>query len=494
MRIAIGQFAHETNTFCPGVTGIEAFHRRHWLAGEAIRAGHRGVRDDLGGMMAAGERLGVEIVPTFATSAEPSATIAGSAYRAIRDELFGAIRAAGPIDALCLSLHGAGSAEGIDDVEGTLLGELRAALGRALPVVVTLDLHGHTTPAMVEHADALLYCHEYPHVDGYERGEEALALAAAVVRGEARPTMHLERLPMLPPPSTTLDGPARAVNKRCFAWEARPGMLDCAFVHGFPHTDVPIAGSTVPATADGDPRLARQAAEDVAGFVWETRGGFLAPLPGAEEAVRLAAAATATPVVIAEVSDNPGGGAPGDGTHLLRALVAADIPGSCFGFVADPGTAAQAHAAGVGATIAVRLGGKTDGLHGAPLAADAAVKCLTDGRFRYATPMGAGRQADLGPMARLVIGHVDVLVSSVRTQTLDAEVFLLHGIDVSRSRIVGLKSHQHFRAGFDPLAGTIIRCDPPGLTTSNLAQLPYRRLTRPIWPLDDGAARAVPGR
>jgi microcystin degradation protein MlrC len=218
MRIAIGEFAHETNTFCPGLTEVEDFRRRHWLSGDEILAHHRGVRDAFGGMIAEGERLGIAIVPTFATSTEPSATISRRAYAAIRDALFGAIRAVGPVDALCLSLHGAGSAEGCDDVEGTLLGELRQVVGRDLPIVVTLDLHGHTTPAMVEHASALLYCHEYPHVDGVDRGKEAVGLAAQIVRGDVRPVMHLTTLPLIIPPSTTVDGPARAINERCFAW------------------------------------------------------------------------------------------------------------------------------------------------------------------------------------------------------------------------------------------------------------------------------------
>jgi microcystin degradation protein MlrC len=496
MRIGIGEFAHETNTLCAGLTDLSHFRARHWKEGDELLEFHRGVRDPLGGMIAAGERMGLTLVPLLATSTEPSGTIARGTYEAIRDALFGRIRAAGPLDALCLSLHGAGSAEGIDDLEGTLLHELREITGRELPVVVTLDLHGHTTPEMVEHADALLYCHEYPHVDGYDRGVEAVELAARIARGEAHPVMWLEPLPMLLPPSTTMHGPARAVNERCFAWEARPGIIDCAFVHGFPHTDVPIAGAGVLATADGDRNLARQAAQDVAAFIWEIRDAFLQPLPGADEAVRQAMTEQREPVVIAEVSDNPGGGAPGDGTHLLRALLALNAPRTCFGFVADPETAAQAHAGGAGATIQVRLGGKTDRLHGDPVEAEAYVKCLTDGRFRYTTPMGAGTEVTLGPMARLVIGQVDVLVSSVRTQTLDAEVFLLHGIDVRRYRIVGLKSQQHFRAGFEGIAGAIIRCDPPGLTTSNLATLPFRRIRRPTWPLDElpewEASRSAP--
>ena len=485
VRIAIGEFAHETNTFCPGLTEAAAFRASHWLAGAQILAHHRGVRDEMGGMIAAGERDGYEIIPTFVTSTEPSATISRAAYNAIRDELFAAIQAAGAIDALCLALHGAGSAEGIDDVEGHLLAELRGVVGDELPIVVTLDLHGHTTPAMVVHANALLYCHEYPHVDSYDRGVEAVELAARIVRGETHPVMHLVNLPMMLPPATTMAGPARAVNELCFAWEAKPGMIDCALVHGFPHTDVPIVTTGVLATADGDADLAREAATTVARQLWETRESFRQELPGATEAIQSALAAEALPVIVAEVSDNPGGGGPGDGTHLLRALLEANEPRTCFGFITDPEVAAQAHAAGEGATIQVRLGGKTDDLHGAPIAAAAIVRTLSDGRFRYSTPMGAGRQEDLGPMARLAIGNVDVLVSSVRTQTLDDEVFRLHDIDVKDYRIVALKSQQHFRAGFAHLAGTIIRCDTPGLTTSNLSHLPYRRIPRPIWPLDE---------
>ncbi len=485
MRIAIGEFAHETNTFRAGLTGVDRFQAMEWQHGEEILERHQGVREFLGGMIAAGSRLGIEIVPTFAATAEPSATISREAYDTMRDELLAGLRAAGKIDAICLSLHGAGSAEGIDDVEGTLLAEVREAVGTDLPLVVTLDLHGNMTPAMVEHADLLLNCHEYPHVDCYERGMEAVDLAAKLVRGEIRPQMHLEILPMMISPATTMVGPGREVTQACFAWEARPGIIDCAFVHGFPQTDVPIIATSVLATADGDAELARTAAQAVARQIWEMREAFRDDLPGADEAVQLALAAEALPVVIAEVSDNSGGGAPADGTHLLRVLLRENLPNTCFGFLADPEVARQAHEAGTGATVAIRLGGKTDDLHGEPIETSAYVKCLTDGRFRYTTPMGAGRQEDLGPMARLTIGNVDVLVSSVRTQTLDDEVFRLHSIDVTQQRVVALKSHQHFRAGFAHLAGTIIRCDPPGLTTSNLSQLPYRRIQRPIWPLDE---------
>jgi microcystin degradation protein MlrC len=488
MRIAIGEFAHETNTFRAGTTPIEAFRERHWFEGEDILTHHRGVRDNLGGMIEAAERLGIEVYPTLATSTEPSATIARQAYEDIRDRLIGGIRAAGEIDALCLSLHGAGVAEGIDDVEGTLLGEIREVVGPDLPILVTLDLHGNQTPEMARHATILLNCHLYPHTDTYERGAEAVELARQIVDGTLKPAMHVEFIDVVLPPSTTMLSPAKDINDLCWEWESGPGVVDVSFVHGFPHTDIPGICASVVATTNDDPELAERAAKAVAQRIWEMREQFLQQLPDGPEAVRQALAAEARPVVIAEVSDNPGGGAPGDGTHLLRAILDANAPGSCFGFIFDPEVAAQAHAAGVGATIDIRLGAKSDDLHGTPIEVSAYVKCLTDGQFVYSTPMGAGRKVNLGKMARLVIGNVDVLVSSVRTQTLDTEVFILHGIDIDRYAIVGIKSQQHFRAGFEHLAGTIIRADTPGSTSSNLNTMPFKRLRRPVWPFDERVA------
>lgn len=484
MRFVIGEFAHETNTFCPGFTEIDAFKLRHWHEGDDVITLNRGVRNDVGGMIAAGERLGVELAPTIATAAEPSATVSRKTYEAIRDNLFGRIQAAGEFDAICLALHGAGTAEGIDDLEGTLLGELRAIVGAEVPIVVTLDLHGNTTEAMIEHANILLYCHEYPHIDTFERGEEAVELAVKLVNGEINPVKHFIRLPATIPPSTTFVGPGKEANERALRWEQEAGVIDANFTHGFPHTDVPIIATSILVTTDGDVELAKRVAEDLAEYTLENIEAFRQSLPGAEQAVAEALAATELPVVIAEVSDNPGGGAPGSGTHLLRALLAANEPSTAFGFIWDPATAEQAHAAGVGSTISVKLGGFTDDLHGAPIEAEAYVKVLTDGEFRLTNPMGAGTIVRLGKMARLVIGNVDVIVSSVRSQTLDSEVFLLHGIDVTRYRVVALKSQQHFRGGFADLAGTIIRTDTPGFTTSNLSLLPFQRITRPIWPLD----------
>jgi microcystin degradation protein MlrC len=280
MRIAIGELAHETNTFCPGPTEAAAFKEREWTHGDALLARHRGVRDYLGGMLAGAEARGIEIVPVFATHAEPSGTISARAYGEMRGELVGGLERAGAVDAICLALHGAGVAEGLDDIEGDILARVRAALGPSLPVVVTLDLHANVTNAMVHSATALLGVNEYPHVDEYDRGVEAVALAAGIVEGRVHPHMRLVTLPLLVSTTATRQSPVREINAKCRAWEERPGLLDCTFFHGFPHTDTPVVAASVVAIADGAAApVAEEAAGDVARFAWGQREAFLKSAP-----------------------------------------------------------------------------------------------------------------------------------------------------------------------------------------------------------------------
>jgi microcystin degradation protein MlrC len=487
-RIAFGGISHETNTFCPPTT-VDMFRERFWYSGDDLVQRVRGIRGYMGGTVEAAERLGVTLIPTFSASAEPWGTITREAFTTMTGELLATLRRAAPIDAVCLALHGAGVTEGITDLEGAVLEAVRGIVGDATPIAVTLDLHGNITPKMVALATGLFGVHEYPHVDSYERGQEAISFLVRVLRGEIRPAMAIEVLPLLTSASPSALEPVRSINELCRRWEREPGMIDCAFFHGFSYTDIPEAGATVVAIAEHDPALARRAARAVAEQVWLRRDAFQVKHPDATQAVAEAirAAASDGPVIINETSDNPGGGGPGDGTHLLGAMLAAGITASAFGTLYDPEVAETSHRAGVGSTIRVRLGGKHDQMHGAPLDLEVYVKCLADGQFPLTSPMGRGSPVDLGKTARLVCGGVDIVVASRRTQVLDPGPFLLHGIDVTHCRIIGLKSSAHFRAGFDGIAKHIVTADPPGITTSNIAQFPYKNLRRPIYPLDPDA-------
>jgi microcystin degradation protein MlrC len=292
---------------------------------------------------------------------------------------------------------------------------------------------------------------------------------------------------MLLPGSTTDPGsPAARMNEVCAAVEARPGIVDCTVFHGFPFTDSPEVGVHVVCTAEGDRALAVDGARTVAAWIWENRDAFAPTTLAPDEAFREAATVTDGLVVVNDTADNPGGGAPADATHVLRALLDCDLRPAAFGLLFDADAVRAAAAAGAGATIPVRLGGHHGTLHGAPIEATAYVKGLSDGRFEIQA-IAPGTPLDVGPTARLVIDGVDVIVSSRPFQVYDPEVFLLHGIDVTRYRVVALKSTHHFRAGFRDVAARIITADSPGLTTQRVEHLRHTRIDRPMWPVDPKA-------
>lgn len=492
MRIAVGGFSHETNTYataCSGPTPLEAFrvHR-----GEEIVATYGGTGSYLGGILDAVDDLGGSAVPALHAIAEPSGTIAASAYGRLRSELLDHLERCLPVDGVALELHGAAVAEGVDDVEADLGRAVRSLVGPSVPVVAVLDLHANVTPALVEVLDLVVGVRHYPHTDQYERGRAVVDALPGLMAGRVRATAHLVPLPMLIPTTPSAVEPAAGAGRVCAGVEQDERVIACTFFHGFSGADVPFAGSSVLVTADADPALARRSAEEIAGWVWEHREGFRPHLCPAEDAVRRALAAPEGPVVVADTADNPGGGAPGDGTHLLRAMLDAGSDAACLGTVYDPETVAAAQRAGVGQWIDVALGGRHDGLHGAPVRGPAYVKALTDGRFRIRNPMGAGLPVDIGPTARLGLDGVDVLVASGRAQTLDAEVFLLHGIDVRRYRVVGVKSSVHFRAGFEGIAREVLVADSPGLNSRDVAAFARTRLDGPRWPLDPSTPSPIP--
>jgi microcystin degradation protein MlrC len=485
MRVAIGGIEHETNTYADassGPTTLEAFRVER---GDEIGEHFGGTETFEGGMLAGLADLGATILPTLTAFAQPSGTIARAAYEALRDELCERLARVLPLDAVLLPLHGAGVAEGIDDLEGDLVEAVRRVAGPDAKLVATFDLHGNPTQAMADVLDAGFGCHLYPHTDMGERGREAVAMLSRLLDG-LRPVTVVERLPMLVPPSTTLRGPAARVNQRCAEVEAQPGVLDCTFFHGFPYADGPHVGSHVWVTTDGDAPAARDHARSVARFIWDMRQDFRPDVLTPERAVQAALAIDGEPIVINETSDNAGGGAPADGTHLLRAMLDAKVERACFGYLCDPSVAGAAHAAGIGATIECDLGGKTDDLHGAPVRIRGTVRSLSDGRYRLSA-WAPGLRMDHGPMARLEVDGIDIIVGSQRSQTFTPDLFLLNGIDPRRYKIVALKSSQHFRAGFEPIAAGIVTADGGGLTTLRPQVFPRARTPRPIWPLDPDA-------
>jgi microcystin degradation protein MlrC len=382
------------------------------------------------------------------------------------------------------------------DVDGDayILECVRKAVGNDVPVVATLDLHANISQRMVDAADLLIGYDTYPHVDMAERAEEASDALALLIRGEIKPTPHLVKPPMLPTSQNmpTDREPMRSLIARAHEYERDPSVLNVTIAGGFPPSDGAEAGFGVLVTTNDDLDLARRLANDLADQAWKSREGFLGGVSTFDEAARTIRNANldAKPIVLVDIGDNPWTGGPGDNAELLRFLIAEEIPGAVVASICDPETVQQAVEAGVGATLDVTLGGKTDRLHGDSLPVRAKVKLISDGRFVNDGPMMAGVSVNLGPSVVLNCpaggswGGVDVLVTSRAETIIDLNAFRIHGIEPTRLRVIGLKGKGHFRAAFEPIASQVILVEGPGITGSDLSRLPFKSIRRPIWPID----------
>ena len=492
-RILIAGFKHETNTFSRLPADLDAYRARALYRGAEVAQRLAGTRTEVAAFLDAAARHGWQAATPIVADATPSGKVTEQAYRTITGEILAAAQREGPFDGVLLNLHGAMVAEPTDDGEGTLLEALRGQLGPRVPIAATLDLHANVTDRMARHADILVSYRTYPHVDQYEVAAEAAELLARTMDGEIRPRAIVARGPMIDGVDhgrTTAPGPMLEVLAQAQGLRhADPRILSASINAGFPWADIEECGPSALLVVDGDPAdpAFATAARGLVDAIWERRHRNTVTAIGSREAIEHVARHTAgaRPLVLADFADNPGGGGYGDATGLLAALIRADAPGTVFATIYDPEVAALCHAAGEGAALECSLGGKIDPAFGAPLLVRGRVERLTDGRFALDGPMSKGTPIDMGPSAVLRIGNVAVVVASRRFQALDAQYFLHAGIDPARQRVVAVKSAQHFRAAFAPIASEILVVDDGGgLTSNDFRKLPYHKVRRPVYPLD----------
>lgn len=490
MKIAIGTFFHETNAFC------NVFVDQKTIDGVA-NEGQRIIDIDgrvhsyTGGFVDEAKAQGVELVPTRAVRLKPSGPIYPDVFEKNRDRLIECLKNAyeeEPFDGICLGLHGACSVEGYPDPEGEILRHIRLAFGKDIPIAVALDLHGNITPEMLELADSLTGVKCYPHVDQYDVGRVAMGLVCDMVRTGKKPGKALIKLPwlMVPAEGVTTSGAACEVRQYMLGLEKEdPELYYASFFQGFPYTDVPSAGVSVVTVAK------TQAAADayvqkIARYAWDMRQKFTAPRYSAQQAVDIALSMGEGPVLIHESSDNPGGGTPGDGTHLLREMLKRNVP-SAFTNIYDPEVATQAANAGVGATITCLLGGKTDNLHGEPIHLENAyVKCVSDGRVIRKSDLGKGAVTNYGVTVCLEVGNVSVVVvSDIRTQSFDDGPFRMAGVEWEDKQVIALKSAQHFKAYWHDKVKGIVPCESPGVMSADLTTFHFKYTNTRQYPFAD---------
>ena len=476
MRVFTATLGTETNSFAPLPTGLAAFQGKGYdptnmptAELQAFAMVQRVVR----------ERAAVEgwnVVEGKVAFAQPAGPTTRHAYEFLSDQLLADLKAALPVDMVLLQVHGAMIADGYDDAEGDLLARVRALVGRKVVIGAELDPHCHLSALKIASVDVMVLFKHYPHSDIYERAKEVVALAEATAAGRIKPVLSVHDLGMISLIHTTRD-PAKGFVERITALEGRNGVLSISIAHGFPWGDSADMGTRVLVMTDNAPAegaaLARQLGDEILAFRRELMPHF----PSADEAITEGIASNSMPVVLADSADNPGGGAGGDSTFILARLVARNVDNAVLGPLWDPVAVGICFEAGVGARLPLRIGGKVGPTSGAPIDATVEVLALK----RHATQVGLSDTiAPLGDVAVVAIGGIKVVLNTNRCQAFGTDLFTQFGIDLATTRLVVVKSSQHFHAKFGPIAKKVIYVDTPGTCPIDFKTLPYRKARRGI--------------
>ena len=487
-RVLTADISHETNTFSCYVTDEQAFKDNYVLMGaEAIsERGH--ANTELAGFIDAGRAHDWQIQHVISAAAGPSGKVTRSAFDWLCDPIVKAAKES-PFDGILLGLHGAMVTDFCEDGEGELLKRLRVVLGADVPIAITLDPHANVTAQMCALADIIVSFMTYPHVDMRDIGIQAGGILHRTMAGEIMPRTILASRPMLEEVNggRTDIGPMIDRHRAARAYEEQDDVFAVSVNAGFAHGDISEVGPTVLVTGQGDFTKHAAFADTIADDIWARRHQVLNDYLSVEAAAleALEFKPDHGSLVIADYADNPGAGSYGDSTALLQALLDAGVTDACFGPMVDARTAQILHSRKVGDHVQMILGGKTNAdLGGGPLDLEGEIIALRDGDYIGDGPIIGGLPGTFGPSAVVRVDGIDILVVTISKQILDLQQFKAFGIDPATKRVVALKSMQHFRAAYEPIAGKVIVCDSGALCTQHYDRLPFRNVRRPIFPLD----------
>ncbi|NUO85806.1 MAG: M81 family metallopeptidase [Cupriavidus sp.] len=491
MRFVIALMRHETNTFSPITTPLSAFNRGSTdgplYGADAVRA-CQGTNSAAAAFIDIARRQGDEFVMPLMANAVPSGMVTAEAFESMAATIVEAVRAG--CDAVMLDLHGAMVAEGYPDAEGELLARIRAVAPET-PIAVSLDFHANFSAALVDNATVIAgYC-TYPHVDVYETGVRAARTLMAALRGEAQPVLLWRTLPMLTHMlrQTPRAQPMKDIMERAMTAERDGEVLNASVFGGFPLADIPHTGLAVVIVAEATRiEAGRRLLDELCGMAWERRADFVFPIEPMAQSIARAKTLTQGPVVLVDHGDNCGAGGPTDEMTVLGEVLRQGLEGVVAGPFWDPRAVVELIAAGVGQSVTLDVGGKTDmpalDLKGRPLRLTGRVQCITDGNYQVTGPMFTGMKLSLGRTVVLDVAGTLVVICEKPQEPFDTGVFTHAGIDLSRRKYILIKSRQHFRAGFEPIASEIVLVAGPGVCSSDYSQFPFRNLRRPIYPLE----------
>ena len=478
----------ESNTFSPVATRYEDFNP---VFGREAYMRHEGKLTEMGGFIDVLKKGRCTIVPVCAAWAITANRLGRADFQRLAGEFEQNLRRA-KADALLLAMHGAQTAEGEDDVEGEILRRARETLGPETPIVLTLDLHANITQRMVEFASAIVGYHTYPHVDMFETGRKAARIILRTLEGAVQPAMAWRKLPLIiqAENSQTSSGPMQKLMAAAEKLESGGKAEAVSIFPVQPWMDIAEMGCSVVVVTNGDCRAAQRQADTLARRLWDRKSDYEAKLTPVPEAIEAALKMKGGPVVLSESSDSTGSGSPGDSTGVLKHLLRAPLTGPAAIFLVDPGAVDMAIKAGVGSTITMKIGGCFDKKHSKPVKVTGKVKLISDGRWvARARGYNTGITTCMGRAVVLEAGQVFILLAERSAMTVDPELFRSHGIDPVYCKLVVVKSPNGFRSAYQPIARAMFVVDTPGVSTANLKTLPFKRIPRPIYPLDKDTPR-----
>ncbi len=478
-RLAIARLWYEANSFTPQRTGLAEFQAREWVSGAAARQFYAGTATEIGGVLEAeGDYPDWEFQYLHCASAPPGGLVEPAAMAEIARLILDGLKS-GTWDAVYLSLHGAMAVADDPTPELRLLRNVRGIIG-ATPLGASFDLHANLGAEMIALLDATSGYYTYPHIDMHMAARRVLDMLLAKAAGRAAPRIAMGKLPAILPSFNmrTDDGPMAEMQRLADDWRRRPGMLDVTLYGGFAYGDSPFAGPSAVAVSDGDPALAQQAVDALLRDLAARRDRFYVALPDPREGLQRALAAGGEgPAIVLDPADNPLSGGIGNTTALFRALLEIDAPPkTVFAFFWDPPLVEACHRRGVGATIGAELGGRVTPDFGAPVAVEARILRLTDGRFRNEGPYEHQLPADVGRTALLEVKGVQVIITESCQTPNDPAYFRLHGIDPEQLDLLCVKAKNHFRAAFRGMARCLIDIDAPGPAAADLGHYRFKHI------------------
>ncbi|TGS71742.1 M81 family peptidase [Mesorhizobium sp. M3A.F.Ca.ET.201.01.1.1] len=487
-RVAVGALMQEGNTFVPRMTTFEDFERYFVWRGEEMLAGYRGMRTEVPGFLSILEAEGVEVVPLTAAYCVAGGVLARGTFDRLVSEMEAALKAAGDVDGLLLALHGALVVDDQPDGDGEIIKRMRAILPHPLPIGVSLDLHGHITPLMLQPATFHVGYQAFPHIDMFETGQKTARMLLDAIETGSVPAMALAKRHMLISPTCTrtTDGPFVEFVDLARKMEAQGEAKCVSYFCVQPWIDVPDLGFA--ALVAGETQdLAQQAADKLADAVWAARNNFFPELCDVREAIEIGLASPGL-TVVSDAGDAPTGGAAADSAFVLENLLAAGAHKAnrlTYLTLCDPEGAALAHRIGIGGPIHTKVGHAFTPNLGMPIEIDGLVAHTSDGRFQIDDGGATGLWVDMGPTATIAIGAIRLVVRSAPAMEWDRGIYTSQGLILADGVLAFAKSPSHFRHSFGAIANRILVANTPGVTPPDMRRIMFRNVTRPLFPQDE---------